>query len=61
MAFNDYRDNDLEKYRVFSGGIPPASTDTNMKIGRQDPTYVSAVVTTTVPTASGTVLRTNYR
>lgn len=43
MVFNDYRDNDLSKYRVFSGGTPPASDNTNLKIGRKEATHVTHV------------------
>jgi hypothetical protein len=60
MPYNDYRDNDYTKYRAF--GTAPATNNTTLKIGRKDPTYVTAVVTTTMSgTVSGTLLRANYR
>ncbi len=57
MPYNDYRDNDASKYRAF--GSAPATNDTTLKIGRKDPTYITAVEVT--PTVSGTTLRGNYR
>jgi hypothetical protein len=62
MPYNDYKDNDYTKYRAF--GTAPATSDTTLKIGRKNPTYVT--VTQDVATISGTVsgttiLRTNYR
>jgi len=57
MPYNDYRDNDASKYRAF--GSAPATNDTTLKIGRKDPTYITAIEAT--PTVSGTTLRANYR
>jgi len=53
---------DKSKYRAnqwattWSGEAPP---EVDAKIGRKDPTYITAVEVT--PTVSGTTLRTNYR
>ena len=48
---------DYTKYRA--AGSAPATNDTTLKIGRKDPTYITAVEST--PTVSGTTLRSNYR
>lgn len=48
---------DYTKYRA--AGSAPATNDTTLKIGRKDPTYITAVENT--PTVSGTTLRGNYR
>ena len=50
---------DYTKYRA-AGSAPPTN-DTTLKIGRKDPTYITAVAVETMPTVSGTRLRTNYR
>lgn len=58
------KEDDYTKYRAnaistVNVGTAPATNDTTLKIGRKDPTYITAVEET--PTVSGTTLRSNYR
>lgn len=57
MPYGDYRDRDYTKYR--SSAAAPVTNDKTLKLGRKDPTYVTAIEAT--PTVSGVSLRSNYR